>query len=87
MKWYRVSFYKTLLNSDGHSFKCLQRQIDVQSNEHSQAMALAEQQMVDERLNVDCVEVALCGDHNELEHPSDSCKHIFIANKSVPMVE
>ena len=31
MNSYRVSFYKSLLNSDGHSFKCLQRQIDVES--------------------------------------------------------
>ena len=31
MDSYRVSFYKDLLNSDGHSFKCLQRQIDVLS--------------------------------------------------------
>ena len=29
MNSYRVSFYKDLLNSDGHSFKCLQRQVDV----------------------------------------------------------
>ena len=32
MTSYRVSFYKDLLNSDGHSFKCLQRQVDVQSD-------------------------------------------------------
>ena len=32
MNNYRVSFYKDLLRfSDGHNFKCLQRQIDVQS--------------------------------------------------------
>ena len=31
MNNYRVSFYKDLCNSDGHSFKCLQRQIEVQS--------------------------------------------------------
>jgi hypothetical protein len=29
MTRYSVSFYKTLLSSDGHPFKCLQRQIDV----------------------------------------------------------
>ena len=32
MNNYRVSFYKDLCNSDGHSFKCLQRQIEVQSD-------------------------------------------------------
>jgi hypothetical protein len=26
---YHVSFFKNLLSSDGHPFKCLQRQIDV----------------------------------------------------------
>ena len=29
MTRYCVSFYKNLLSSDGHPFKCLQRQIDV----------------------------------------------------------
>jgi hypothetical protein len=29
MSGYRVSFYKDLLSSDGHSFKCLQQHIDV----------------------------------------------------------
>jgi hypothetical protein len=29
MTRYCVSFYKHLLSSDGHPFKCLQRQIDV----------------------------------------------------------
>jgi hypothetical protein len=29
MPGYRVSFYKDLLSSDGHSFKCLQQHIDV----------------------------------------------------------
>jgi hypothetical protein len=42
MNNYRVSFYKDLCNSDGHSFKCLQRQIEVQSDGPSQALVLAE---------------------------------------------
>ena len=29
MPGYRVSFYKDLLSSDGHLFKCLQQHIDV----------------------------------------------------------
>jgi hypothetical protein len=29
MSQYRVRFFKTLLSSDGHPFKCLQQQIDV----------------------------------------------------------
>ena len=57
MNNYRVSFYKDLLNSDGHSFKCLQRQVDVQSDGPSQALVLAERLVDNERLNADCVEV------------------------------
>ena len=29
MSTYHVSFFKNLLSSDGHPFKCLQRRIDV----------------------------------------------------------
>jgi hypothetical protein len=57
MNSYRVSFYKDLLNSDGHSFKCLQRQVDVQSEGLSHALVLAERLVNNERLNADCVEV------------------------------
>ena len=57
MNSYRVSFYKDLLNSSGHSFKCLQRQIDVQSDGPSQALVLAQQLTHSESLEVDCVEV------------------------------
>ena len=77
MNNYRVSFYKDLLNSDGHSFKCLQRQVDVRSDGPSQAVALAERLIDNGRLNADCVEVVHLGDHHEFEHPSSSapCKH------------
>lgn len=33
MPGYRVSFYKDVLSSDGHCFKCLQQQIDVPESE------------------------------------------------------
>jgi hypothetical protein len=33
MSEYRVSFFKNLLSSDGHKFKCLQHQIDVHESE------------------------------------------------------
>lgn len=29
MSHYRVCFFKTLLSSDGHQFKCLQQRLDV----------------------------------------------------------
>ena len=35
MSAYYVSFFKTLLSSDGHAFKCLQRQIDITEAESS----------------------------------------------------
>jgi hypothetical protein len=71
MNSYRVSFYKDLCNSDGHSFKCLQRQVDVQSEGPSEALVLAERLVDNERLNADCVEVMhLVAGHHEFEHPS-----------------
>ena len=71
MNTYRVSFYKDLCNSDGHSFKCLQRRVDVQSDDPSQAQVLAKRLVDNERLNADCVEVMHLtnGDH-QFEHPS-----------------
>jgi len=70
MNSYRVSFYKDLCNSAGHSFKCLQRQVDVQSDDPSQALVLAERLVDNERLNADCVEVMhLAAGHHEFEHP------------------
>ena len=71
MNNYRVSFYKDLCNSDGHSFKCLQRQIDVQSSGPSQALVLAERLVDNERLNADCVEVMHLSGHHGFEQPAD----------------
>jgi hypothetical protein len=81
MNNYRVSFYKDLLNSDGHSFKCLQRQVDVQSDGPSEALVMAERLVDNERLNADCVEVMHLTGHNELEpssaHSPAPCKHTW----------
>ena len=57
MSNYRVFFYKDLLNSAGHSFKCLQRQVDVQSDDPSQAKVLAGRLVDNDWLNADCIEV------------------------------
>jgi len=71
MNTYRVSFYKDLCNSDGHSFKCLQRRVDVQTDNPAQAQMLAGQLVDNERLNADCVEVSLLADGDlEFAHPS-----------------
>ena len=82
MNHYRVSFYKNLLNSDGHSFKCLQRQLDVRADGPSQALVSAERLVDNDRLNADCVEVVhLTGNHLELEQTSSDgdtpCKHTW----------
>ncbi|XIA67137.1 hypothetical protein ACFIOY_15855 [Bradyrhizobium sp. TZ2] len=70
MNTYRVSFYKDLCNSDGHSFKCLQRRVDVQSDDPSQARVLAERLVDNQRLNASCVEVMpLAEGLPEFEHP------------------
>ena len=80
MNSYRISFYKDLLNSDGHSFKCLQRQIDVQSDDPSQALVLAERLIDNDRLNADCVEVMHLADGHHgfviaSSHAPAHCKH------------
>jgi hypothetical protein len=81
MNNYRVSFYKDILNSDGHSFKCLQRQVDVQSDGPSQALVQAERLVDNERLNADCVEVMHLADGHEFQNlPGQSpapCKHTW----------
>ena len=81
MNSYRVSFYKDILNSDGHSFKCLQRQIDVESDGPSQALVRAERLVDNGRLNADCVEVMHLSGHHEYAQRSDPlpppCKHIW----------
>jgi hypothetical protein len=82
MNSYRVSFYKDLLNSDGHSFKCLQRQVDVLSDGPSQALVMAEKLIDNDRLNADCVEVMhLTEGHHEFEQASgyspSPCKHTW----------
>ena len=70
MNNYRVSFYKDLCTSDGHSFKGLQRQIEVQSVDPPHALVLAERLVDNERLNADRVEVTHLADHPEFEPPA-----------------
>ena len=57
MRIYSVNVYKTLLNDQGHNYKCLQRQFKVSCWDPVEAMASA-QQMLDARLSdADCIEV------------------------------
>ena len=81
MNNYRVSFYKDILNSNGHSFKCLQRQIDVQTEGPSHALVLAQQLTHSESLEADCVEVVHLNDdrrsHESTMNSSPMCKHTW----------
>jgi hypothetical protein len=50
MTGYRFYFFKTLLNSDGHRFKCLQGEIEVPSSStEAEALACASRQFATER--------------------------------------
>lgn len=70
MARYHVLFYKNLLSSDGHNFKCLERQIDVQSDSPSGALILAEQNLAPP-LDADTIEVI----HVTDSHPSCPSSH------------
>ncbi len=73
MNNYRVSFFKDLLSSDGHNSKCLQEQIDVQSEGPSEALVLAEQRIDSARLDADRVEVVrLACEPADLKHSSEN---------------
>ncbi|MDR6305188.1 hypothetical protein GGQ85_002907 [Nitrobacter vulgaris] len=78
MKNYRVSFYKDLLNSNGHNFRCLQRQIDVVSDDPSQALILAKQEIGSERLNIDSVKVV----HLANGYSPRTSRQMFVASRT-----
>jgi hypothetical protein len=39
MSDYRVSFFKNLVSSDGHRFRCLQQQIEIRNSDSSEQAA------------------------------------------------
>jgi hypothetical protein len=50
MTAYRFCFFKTLTNSDGHRFKCLQGEIEVETSDNeAEALAFASRRFADER--------------------------------------
>jgi hypothetical protein len=64
MSCYRVSFFKTLLSSDGHPFKCLQQRIEIwdvgtanEAAEHASKTFEALHHVPDWTLAADSVEV------------------------------
>jgi hypothetical protein len=58
MSEFRVSFYKTLQDASGRSWKHLQRQLDLTSDSPSGALVAAERLLDPHSLEADCVEVA-----------------------------
>lgn len=74
MPEYRVNFYKTLLSSQGHNFKCLQREIDVRSESPSGALRLAQSQ-IDPGLAPDCIEIVHTHRSPNFYERLDECRH------------
>jgi hypothetical protein len=68
MPHYRVSFFKDLLSSDGHPFKCIQQVIEIRrSRSADRAVEAAElryerlHNIPDWRLYADCLELEVDG--------------------------
>lgn len=74
MSDYRVNFYKTLLSSQGHSFKCLQKEIDVQSGSPSGALTLA-QSRLGHSFEPDSIEVIRTGRSSDFHETLDERRH------------
>ena len=58
MQTFRASFYKDLPNSQGHVFRCLERQFDFSAEDIAKALSLAGQQLAISDIEIDAVEVA-----------------------------
>lgn len=77
MRQYRVSFFKNILSSDGHPFKCLQRSIDVVEKTEKRAFDKARSQFESDThgpwmSHADVYEVEECGSERE-----KSRRHLF----------
>ena len=76
MPKYRVNFYKTLMNSNGRVFTCLERQTDVTSDSPGDALVLAEKRM-------DLPVVA--ADRIEVIHLSEMYYTNSLTQKTIPL--
>jgi hypothetical protein len=56
MSAFRVNYYKMLLSSDGHPFKCLERTVDVSATNPVAALSTINDRCLDLE-ECDCVEV------------------------------
>jgi len=57
MQMFRASFYKDLPNSEGHVFRCLQRQFDFSVESITDALRFAEDKLATSNIEVDAVEL------------------------------
>jgi len=57
MQMFRASFYKDLPNSEGHMFRCLQRQFDFPAENLTSALSLTEDRLNTVDIECDAVEV------------------------------
>jgi hypothetical protein len=64
MQTFRATFYKDLSNSDGHLFRCLERQFDLTAEDIGKAISLTAEKLAKSDIEVDAVEVVPI-----LEHP------------------
>ena len=58
MQMFRASFYKDLPNSEGHLFRCLERQFDFGAEDIAKALSVAEEKLASSDIEIDAVEVA-----------------------------
>ena len=57
MPMFRASFYKDLPNSEGHIFRCRQRQFDFAAENVTNALSLAEDKLSTLDIEIDSIEV------------------------------
>ena len=80
MSAYHVSFFKTLLSSDGHPFKCLQQRIDISDAESSAQAVEAASRAFEAvygcpwKLHADSIEV-IAADPNSAGQRTATFKH------------
>ena len=80
MSAYHVSFFKTVLSSDGHPFKCLQQRIDISDAESSAQAVEAASRAFEAlygcpwKLHADSIEV-IAADPNSARQRTATFKH------------
>jgi hypothetical protein len=76
MTTFHVSYYKILQNSAGHSFKCLQRTIDVDAANPIAALTSIEKNGL-AFADCDCLEVTTLAEADEMATVADRASHAY----------